>query len=435
MNESKKERIVVIGGGFAGLNFVKTIDKKRYDVILIDRNNYHSFPPLFYQLASSGLDPASICFPFRREMQRPKAKGTEFHMGEVRSIDADRRVVTTGSEQIPYDRLVIAAGTTNNFFGDNGLRNRVFTLKSTSEALRIRNEMLDRLEFASLCSDSQQRRKLLSFVVIGGGPTGVEMAGAIGEMKRYVIKREYPTIDPDEISIVLLEGSDRLLRAMSQEASTEALNSLRNLMVDVRLNTLMKSYDGRILTLASGETIASETVIWTAGITAENFLFTGTSVPQHGPGGRFMTDDRCRVLGVDDVYAIGDVGYFESPEWPHGLPQLAQVAIQEAVYLARNIKHDDFSAPFSYVDKGSMATIGRGRAVADIKKFRLSGYPAWLIWMFIHLISILGMRNKITVLINWIWSYFTYNTSLRLIIRTSKFPLRRFNDGDENAQS
>ena len=431
MTKSEKETIVVIGGGFAGLNFVKHIDKERFNVVLIDRNNFHSFPPLFYQLASSGLDPASISFPFRREMRMRRARGTDFHMGEVRMIDTDRQIVVTNYEQIHYDRLVIAAGTTNNFFGDPTLKNRVFTLKSTSEALRIRNEVLDRLERAAITQDPVARKRMLSFVVIGAGPTGVEIAGALGEMKRYVIKREYPTIDPGEVSIVLLEGSDRVLRTMSEKSSVEALAALESLMVEVRLNTLMNTYNDNQLTLSNGEVISSETVIWTAGITGEPFLFSGEFVPERGPGGRFITDDHCIVKGTNNIYAIGDIGWFSSEQWPKGLPQLAQVAIQESKYLAKCINEDSYDVPFVYNDKGSMATIGRGRAVVDMKKVSFAGFFAWFIWMFIHLISLLGMRNKITVLVNWMLAYFTYNTSLRLLIHTNKYPLRgRWDDGD-----
>lgn len=418
----KRERIVVIGGGFAGLNFVRKIDKRQFDVTLVDRNNFHSFPPLFYQVASSGLEPASISFPFRREMRR-RIKGVDYHMGDVSEIDMTGRTVRTQFETIPFDRLVIAAGTTNNFFGDESLRERVFTLKTTAEALRCRNEILDRLERASLCADSEHRRQLLSFVVIGGGPAGVEIAGAIGEMKRYIIKREYPSIDPSEMSIILLEGTDRLLRAMSATASREALNGLGKLMVDVKLGVMMKSYNDGIIELSDGSRIDSGMVIWTAGITGEAFKLSGTDV-KPGRGGRFATDDHCRVEGLDRVYAVGDIGCTLSDAYPHGFPQLAQVAIQQAVYLA-GVLNGEFDRPFMYKDKGTMATIGRNRAVADLKHIHLTGFPAWVAWMFVHLITLLGMRNKVVVLINWMWSYFTYNTSLRLLIHTARYPLRQ----------
>lgn len=418
------ERIVVIGGGFAGLNFIKHIDRKRFEVIVVDRNNYHSFPPLFYQVASAGLEPASISFPFRREMRKKHIKGVKYNYGCVKTIDLARRCVVTQFETVPFDKLVIAAGTTNNFFGNTGLKEHVYTLKSTSEALRCRNAVLERLERASVSSHPQERRRLLTFVVIGGGPTGVEMAGALGEMKRYIIKREYPGIRPEEVRIILLEGSPCLLGAMSAKAQHDALRDLGSLMVDVRLGTLMKNYEDGVITLADGTTIDSETVIWTAGITGTPFEIVGSNLRQ-GPGGRFVTDDCCRVEGAEGVYALGDIGIHITDNHPRGLPQLAQVAIQQGVYLARCLSAGKFERPFRYKDKGTMATIGRNRAVVDMGRIHVGGLVAWLMWMFVHLMSLLGMRNRVIVLINWIWSYFTFNTSLRLLIIAARLPRRR----------
>lgn len=420
---SEKDRIVVIGGGFAGLNLVKKLDKRRFDVVLIDRNNFHSFPPLFYQIASSGLDPGSISFPFRREMRKGSVKGAHFRMGDVKTIDVARKIVTTQFESVPYDKLVIAAGTTNNFFGMTDLYKRVFTLKSTAEAIRCRNEILDRLERASLCKDADQRRRLLSFVVIGGGPTGVEIAGAIGEMKRYILQREYPDISTDDLSITLVEGADRLLRTMSETASKEALEYLGHLMVNVRLQKTMKSYQDNVVTFADGETIYSEMVIWTAGVTGEPLEIVGADIVR-GAGNRFVVDEFNRLKGVDDVYVLGDIALMTSDSYPKGHPQLAQVAIQSAKLLASNLNRNSFDMPFVYKDKGSMATVGRNRAVVDLKHLHLYGRPAWLTWMFIHLISILGMRNKLSVLINWIWAYCSYSTSLRLLLHANRYPLR-----------
>ena len=418
-----KEHIIVIGGGFAGLNFIKSIDKEKFNVTLIDRNNFHSFPPLFYQVASSGLDPASIAFPFRREMRKRHVKGVNFHMGNVSEIDFERKTVTTNLEILSYDRLVIAAGTTNNFFGNPGLRDKVYTLKSTSEALRIRNDALDCLERASVCTDEAMRCRLLSFVVIGGGPAGVEIAGALGEMKRYAIKRDYPSLRPEDVKIILLEGQDRVLAAMSKVSSQRALEDLESLMVDVRLGVLMKDYvDNRVI-LSDNTEIEAAMVIWTAGITAEPFVMKGADL-KLGPGNRFVTDCYNCVEGVENVYAIGDIGFTASKSYPKGFPQLAQVAIQQARHLAKGLNAGEFSDSFEYIDKGTMATIGRKKAVADLKHFHLTGVIAWLAWMFIHLVSILGMRNKITVVINWMWAYFTYNTALRLLIHTNRYPLR-----------
>ncbi|MCM1075904.1 MAG: NAD(P)/FAD-dependent oxidoreductase [Bacteroides sp.] len=418
-----KPRIVVLGGGFAGLNFVKKIDKTKYDVTIIDKHNYHAFPPLFYQVASSELDPTSICFPLRREFRKRKQKDIRFHIGEVKEVDVGRKCVVTDYESIPYDTLVIALGTTNNFFGNDKLIDDVYTLKSTDEAIRIRNEILYRCERAAIETDSETRRRMLSFVVIGGGPAGVEIAGAIGELKRYILKRDYPEIPQNDLSITIVEGSDRLLHTMSEEASQTALRDLGQLMVDVKLNRMMKTYQNNVITLDDGSTLYSEMVIWTAGVTGSPLSFTGTDY-KAGRGGRFPTDSYCRVEGLDNVYAIGDIGYLPTEKFPHGLPQLAQVAIQQGRFLADCLNRDRHDKPFRYVDKGSMATIGRNRAVADLHRLHLNGFIAWLAWMFIHLISLLGMRSKINVLVNWTWAYFSYNTALRLLLAGSKYPLR-----------
>lgn len=421
----EREHILVIGGGFAGLNFIKHVDKKRFRVTLVDRNNFHSFPPLFYQIASSGLEPGSICFPFRREIRRGRAKGIDFHLGEVKEVDFTRRTVTTQYETLTYDRLVIAAGTTNNFFGNKELVKYVYTIKSTAQAIRTRDEILDRLERAAICTDAAERRRLLSFVVIGGGPAGVEIAGALGELKRFIIPREYPTIAQDEMSITLLEGSGALVGAMSERSRSDALHYLGRLMVDVRLNSLMTSYSDNVVTLSDGSTIYSGMVVWTAGVTGQPIAFSapeGTEVT--GPGYRLIVDEANRVQGVEGVYAIGDLALMRTERYPKGHPQLAQVAIQQGTLLARQLNSGQFTRRFDYRDKGTMATVGRDMAVADIGKVHLSGLPAWITWMFVHLLSILGMRNKLTVLIDWVWSYFSYGTSLRLLLHTSRWPLR-----------
>lgn len=419
-----KEKIVIIGGGFAGLNLVKRLDPSKFEITLIDRNNYHSFPPLFYQVASGGLDPGSISFPFRREMGKRRLRGSRFHLGEVEEIDVARREVKTRDLTVSYDRLIIAAGTTNNFFGNDELPKYVFTMKSTTEAIRIRNEILDRLERASASTDADERRRLLHFVVVGAGPTGVEIAGALGDMKRHIIGREYPEINPEEISITILEGSDRVLHTMSVSASEAALRYLNELSVNVMFGKRLQSYDGTTITLADGGQIQSETVIWTAGVTACSFKITGADITL-GPGNRFETDEYNRVKGLDNVYAVGDISYCPTEKYPKGLPQLAQPAIQQARNLARNLNAGSFTRPMVYSDRGSMATIGRNRAVADVVHGHLYGFFAWAAWMLIHLLSLLGMRNKATVLINWIWAYFTYTSSLLLLFAPSRLPLRR----------
>lgn len=416
----KLQHIVIIGGGFAGLNLAKVLDKNKFRVTILDKNNFHSFPPLFYQIASSGLEPSSISFPFRREMRR--LKNTNYHFGEVLEIDSKNSTVRTQFETIKYDQLVIASGTTNNFFNQPELKEKVHTLKSTAEAIRLRNEILDRLERACITTDRERRRQLLSFVVVGGGPSGVEVAGALGEMKRYILNKEYPEIDIDDVRVILIEGTDRFLRTMSERASHDAKVYLGHLMIETRLNCMMKSYENNVLHLSTGEEIYCETLIWTAGITGNKI--NGISDDSITRGNRYIVGSNCKIKGYDNIYALGDIAYLEDESHPNGYPQVAQVAIQQAKHLAKQLNTGADTA-FKYVDKGSMATIGRNRAVCDLKFAYLYGRPAWATWMFIHLISILGMRNKVNVLINWVWAYLFYTTSLRLLIRPVKYPIRK----------
>lgn len=430
--EGQTRKVVVIGGGFAGLNFVKRLDPRKFDITLVDRNNYHSFPPLFYQVASAGLDPSSICFPLRRELRKLRrgSRGIRFNMGCVTSIDPARKVVSTNLEELKYDILVIAAGTTNNFFSIDGLEEKVYTLKSTSEALRCRNDILRRIEKASIETDSEVRRRLLSFVVIGGGPTGVEIAGALGEMKRYVLPREYPEINPEEMRITLLEGSDRLLRTLSEKCSANALRALDQLMVSCRLGINVKDFNGHTVSMADGSELEADTVIWTAGVRATPFRFATDLAKETyiGQGGRLIVDGYCRAKALgSDIYAIGDIALMTDgpdidPNFPKGHPQLAQPAIQMGKLLAHNLMNPQKPKSFRYRDKGAMATVGRNRAVVQLRHLEFSGLIAWLAWMFIHLISILGFRNRLTVLINWIWAYFNYSTSLRLLIKPASMP-------------
>ncbi len=416
----KLQHIVIIGGGFAGLNLAKELDKNKFRVTILDKNNFHSFPPLFYQIASSGLEPSSISFPFRREMRR--LKNTNYHFGEVLEIDSKNSTVRTQFETIKYDQLVVASGTTNNFFNQPELKEKVHTLKSTAEAIRLRNEILDRLERACITTDRERRRQLLSFVVVGGGPSGVEVAGALGEMKRYILNKEYPEIDIDDVRVILIEGTDRFLRTMSERASHDAKVYLGHLMIETRLNCMMKSYENNVLHLSTGEEIYCETLIWTAGITGNKI--NGISDDSITRGNRYIVGSNCKINGYDNIYALGDIAYLEDESHPNGYPQVAQVAIQQAKHLAKQLNTGADTA-FKYVDKGSMATIGRNRAVCDLKFAYLYGRPAWATWMFIHLISILGMRNKVNVLINWVWAYLFYTTSLRLLIRPVKYPIRK----------
>lgn len=426
-----RDTIVIIGAGFGGLELAKRLNKKKWNVVLVDRNNYHSFPPLFYQVATSGLDSASISFPLRREMRRGKMHGVDFHMGDVSEIRIGSKEVVTQYETISYDRLVIAAGTTNNFFRIPDLDKDVNTLKSTSEAIRCRNDILMRLERAAVCRDPERRRVMLSFTIVGGGPAGVEVAGALGEMKRYVIPKEYPSIKQEEVSINLIEGTDSILGFLPEKLRLRAAQSLKGLMVNVLTGRTMKSYKDNKITFAedNAEPIYSETLIWTAGVTGNTFRLTGTEVTL-GHGNRFVVDEYNRVEGLDDVYAVGDIAIHTDQRFPKGVPQLAQGAIQQARTLARNLNSGEWKHVFSYRDKGTMATIGRNKAVAHIGRLQMSGLPAWVMWMAVHLLTLMGMRNKIVVFVNWIWGYFSFSSSLRLIMRQARYPLSHRWRGD-----
>lgn len=416
------ENIVVIGGGFAGLNFCKHIDKKKYNVKMVDRNNFHCFPPLFYQIAASALTPANICFPFRRELS--KTSGVSYHMGHVKNIDLEAKTVTTSYETITYDKLVIAAGTSNNYFNIPNLSETVFGIKTVAEAEHTRDEILDRLERGALCTDPERRRQLLSFLVVGGGPSGVEIAGAIGEMKKYILPREYPELSPDDMTITLVEGNKALLGAMRPKSQQHALESLEQLCVNVRLGNTITGYEDKYVTFADGHKEYFETVIWTAGVKGE----TMPGLPKEciGRGNRILVDPFNRVKGYEDsLFAIGDIALMATEKYPNGHPQMAQPAIQQACNLAKNLNGEGFSSEFKYHDKGSMATIGKNHAVADLPKFSFNGWLAWLAWLLIHLMSILGMRNKISVVANWTWNYIFSNNTLRLLFRPTKYPLRR----------
>lgn len=418
----EKQTVVIIGGGFAGMNLAKRLDRKKFSIKVIDRNNYHSFPPLFYQIASSALDVPSISFPFRREFKKTKGD-VAYHMGHVKNIDVASKTVTTSYETLKYDKLVIAAGSTNNFFGMEGLEENVFCIKTSGEASHTRDEILDRLERGCIEKDPERRKQLLSFLVIGGGPAGVEIAGALGEMKRDVLPREYPELDPEDMTITLVEGADRLLSAFDAKLSQKAYVYLTQLLVDIRLNTVLKGYKDKMVAFADGHQEYWETLIWTAGVKGE--VMPGLPLEMVGRGGRIIVDEYNQVKGQDDLYALGDIAMMQTDEYPNGHPQLAQPAIQQAKNLAFNLNKDEMKRPFRYKDKGTMATVGRNKAIAQIGKMTFSGFFAWVLWMAIHLISILGVRTKVTVLLNWIWNYCTYSTSLRLLMRPVKFPLRR----------
>ncbi|MDZ4680471.1 MAG: NAD(P)/FAD-dependent oxidoreductase [Saprospiraceae bacterium] len=414
--ELDKKRVVVIGGGFAGIALVKKLADKNYQVVLIDRNNYHQFQPLFYQVAMAGLEPSSIVFPLRK-LFRKKAN-TFIRMTEVEGIDPAKKQLLTQLGIVNYDYLVLATGAETNFFGNAQIAEKAIPMKSVSEALYLRNHILADYEKSLSIEDYEERQSYLDIVVVGGGPTGVEVAGSLAEMKKYILPKDYPELQIEEVDIYLIEGNNELLTGMSDSASRKALQFLTDLDVKIMLGKRVTGYDGKQVTLNDGMTIAAKKVIWAAGITGKAPV--GLSADCKGPGGRILVDRHSKVKGYEDIFAIGDIALMTDENTSKGHPQLAQVAMQQGKNLAENfIRMDGGKAlkPFKYRDLGSMATIGRNRAVVDLPHIKFQGAFAWFVWLFVHLFSILGVKNKVFVFLNWLWGYFTYDQSLRLIIR------------------
>lgn len=410
--DSKRD-VLIVGGGFAGLNITKRLSKKLYNITLLDMNNFHSFPPLFYQVASSGLEVESICFPFRSQLK--KLPHVRFVMGRLLRVDTIKNIAKSTAGNIPFDILIIATGTVTNFFGNNTIKEHAFRLKSTTEAIKVRNQTLYSLEQAASATNPTLREKYQTFVVVGAGATGVEVAGALGEMKKFVIKREYPELNPHDIKVVLVEGSSKVLSSMDEKDSNMAKKYLEELSVDVQLNRTILNYNGETVTFSDGEEIQSSTVIWCAGVTGEPL----DGLPADSfVKGRYATNKFNQIENLNNIYAIGDIAMCASDRYPYGHPQVAQVAIQQGINLAKNLNKGGKWREFKYFDKGNMATIGRNKAVVDINGVHLKGFFAWVTWMIVHLMSLLGMKNKIVIFINWVWSYLSYSTSLRLIIRS-----------------
>ncbi len=417
---SGKKRVVIVGGGFGGLKLANKLRKSEFEVVLVDRNNYHQFPPLIYQIASAGIEPSSISFPFRKIFQ--KRKNFYYRMAEVRSVFPEHKILQTSIGKISYDYLVLAAGTTTNFFGNESIADEAIPMKNVSEAMGLRNALLANFERALTCADERERQELLNIVIVGGGATGVEVAGALSEMKNFVLPKDYPDMPSSLMNIYLIEAGDRLLPAMHPETSAKVEQYLRKMGVNVMLHKMVTGYKKRCVQLKDGSTIATRTFIWVSGVAAEK---VGGLTDEHlGRGGRIRVDRFNRVLGMENIFSIGDQCIMEGdPAYPGGHPQLAQPAIQQGALLAKNLRRLENGKPmkpFHYRNLGAMATVGRNRAVAEFSKVRMSGFIAWLMWLVVHLRSILGVRNKIIVLFNWLWNYLSYAQSLRMIVYARK---------------
>ncbi len=414
----QKQRIVIIGAGFAGISMANSFkNKKEIDVLLLDQNNFHNFQPLLYQIATGGLEPYSIAYPVRRILRG--ARNIRFRMAKVEKIFTETNSLETSLGTIAYDQLIIATGSQTNFFNfSDDTKKHLLSLKSVPEALDIRSYIFQNLERSLVKWEGETVDEIISIAIVGGGPAGIEVAGAIAEMKKYVIPRDFPDLDVSKMEIHLYQSSPRLLKGMSEEAGEKSKQFLEEMGVKVQLNSRVTNYDGDLLELKTGETFKTDTVIWAAGV--QGTIIDGLAEDVIARGNRIKVDEFNKLLGSKNMYAIGDVATHISESTPYGLPMLAPVAQQQGVTLAKNIlaviKGKEME-PFEYFDKGSMATIGRKKAVVDLPKFKFQGAFAWYIWMFVHIFSLVGFRNKIVAMIDWMTNYFTYDRPLGLIIR------------------
>jgi NADH dehydrogenase len=415
-----KKKILVIGGGFAGLNFVEQLyNSKYYEVTLIDKNNYNYFTPLLYQVATSFLEPSSISYPFRKLLRK---KGIHFRMSEVAGVDIKNQKVLLNDGELHYDYLVFAAGTKTNFFGNEGIRKNALSLKGIDDALYMRNQLMKTMESAVLEKDPLKCKKLLNIVIAGGGPTGVEVAGMLAEMKKYIVGKDYPELKGANGEIHVVDGLPVLLAPMSEKTHSETFKILTDLGVKIKLNTRVLSYENGEVKLSNGEVIQSGTLLWAAGVTAHTF--EGIPETSLGTGKRMITDEFNKVKGLENIWAIGDISIQETdPVYPKGHPQLAQPAIQQGKTLGKNLIHlakGEQMKPFKYFDRGDMAIIGRNHAVADLLKHKLhlKGFLGLMAWLFIHLVSLVNYNNKIKTFYSWVISYLTRDQALRMIFRS-----------------
>lgn len=414
----KRKKVIVVGGGFAGIHITKKLDKKYFEVLLVDKLNHHQFQPLFYQVATSQIEPASISFPLRNVFKN--YSNVKIRICELTTVLPEQNKIVTTIGEFEYDYLVIATGCTTNFFGNDQISRHALTLKSTYEAINIRNHILQTFEDI-ISAPEDQKTALLNLVIVGAGATGVELAGAFAEIKENVLPKDYPDIDFAKFTITLIEGSPKTLSNMSELASRASRSYLEKMGVKIMTNTFVKNYNGQQLSLSSGEIMPARTVIWAAGVTGNKL--PGLPEGSLGPGNRMMVDRINRVKGFSNIFAVGDIALMQTPRYPKGHPQVANVAINQSDRLAQNLKKIEKSGrprEFEYINLGSMATVGTNKAVVDLPFLRFKGYLAWLTWMFLHLMLILSVKNKLVIFLNWAWAYFTKDTSLRLILTPGK---------------
>jgi|TARA_R100000306_G_scaffold14139_2_gene17037 NADH dehydrogenase len=415
--ETQNPRVIVIGGGFAGISFIKKIKNEKVQIVLFDKNNYHTFQPLLYQVSTSGLEPDSIAYPLRKIFR--KNKNFHFRLAEVEYINKEKKEIETSIGNLTYDYLVLATGTKTNYFGNQNIEKNSMPMKTVPQALNIRSLMLQNIEKADMTEDPEERKRLLNFVIAGAGPTGVELAGALAEFKNGILEDDYTEMNQAEMQVHLLEGMDRVLPPMSEEASRLAQNSLEKLGVNVHLNTMIEDYDGKKVTTKEGKNFETEAFIWAAGVTGNPVKgIDGRSLMEKT--NRYYVNEYSKVKGTDAIFALGDIALMETEAFPKGHPQVAQPAIQQGKHLGDNFKkllRNKPLKPFEYFDKGTMATVGRNKAVVDIKKMHFGGFVAWFIWMFVHLWFLVGFRNRVVTFFNWTYNYISYDRAARLIIR------------------
>ncbi len=413
--ENGKKRMVIIGAGFAGLKLARKLAKSPFQIVMIDKRNFHQFQPLFYQVATSGLEPSNISFPIRKVFHLHT--NLHFRNTELLEVYPNENKILTKAGILTYDKLVIATGVNTNYFGNENIEKYSISMKSTAQAINLRNRILESFEAAILTDDKKEHSKLLSMVIVGGGPTGVELSGAIAELKNYVLPKDYPELDFSRMKIRLYEAAPRLLNGMSDKAGKDALKFLEKLGVEVHLNTMIKDYDGENMTLEDGSQYKVQNFVWTAGVGGKRI--NGIANEHYVRGNRLDVDRTNKLKGTKNIYALGDTAYMETEMYPQGHPQVAQVAIQQATLLAKNLKENK-ELPFEYKNKGAMATIGRNMAVVDLPGFSFSGVIAWFLWLMVHLMAIVGVKNRLFIFINWAQSYFSRDQSLRVLIRPFK---------------